>query len=78
LIEKSGGWFKYKDEKIQGKEKALIWLKENPNLLEDFTNKVKDFVNKSFEQTSEDAEKMALQDEESELDYDPETGEVFE
>lgn len=78
LIEKSGGWFKYKDEKIQGKEKALAWLKENPNLLEDFTNKVKDFVNKSFEQTHEDNEKMVLQNEEVELNYNPETGEVFE
>lgn len=74
LIEKSGGWFKYKDEKIQGKEKALVWLKQNPSLLDEFTTKVKNFVTKSFE----DTEKMVLQDEESELNFDPETGEVFE
>lgn len=74
LIEKSGGWFKYKAEKIQGKEKALVWLKQNPSLLDEFTTKVKNFVTKSFE----DTEKMVLQDEESELNFDPETGEVFE
>ena len=74
LIEKSGGWFKYKDEKIQGKEKALIWLKQNPALLEEFTSKVKAFVLDSFEKTSDSEEDNV----EEEVNFDPETGEVIE
>ena len=74
LIEKSGGWFKYKDEKIQGKEKALVWLKQNPALLEEFTSKVKTFVLDSFEKTSDSEEDNI----EEEVNFDPETGEVIE
>jgi len=73
LIEKAGAWFKYNGENVaQGKEKALIWLKTNPELLDKFTTKVKDFVNKSFENLE-----VNVEDEES-LDYDSETGEIVE
>lgn len=34
VIEKSGGWFNYKDTKIQGKENLRQTLKENPKLVE--------------------------------------------
>lgn len=73
LVEKAGAWFKYNGENVaQGKDKALLWLKSQPELLEDFTAKVKDFVMKSFEEESgEDTES----DEEG---FDPITGEYQE
>ena len=73
LVEKAGAWFKYNGENVaQGKDKALLWLKNKPELLEEFTTKVKDFVIKSF-----DKEESFEEDEES-LDYDSETGEIIE
>lgn len=78
LIEKAGAWFKYKGENVaQGKEKALVWLKSNPELLDEFTTKVKEFVMSSFENTEED-EDLALQDNEDNIKYNPETGEILE
>lgn len=77
LMEKAGAWFKYKGENIaQGKEKALVWLKDNPSLLEEFTTKVKDFVTKSFENVVDEVS----DDEENEenIRFDPETGEILE
>ena len=76
LIEKSGGWFKYKEEKIQGKDKVLIWLKDRPELLEEFTTKVKNFVIESFN-TSENINEES-DTEEVEEKFDPETGEYIE
>lgn len=68
ILEKAGAWFRYNGENVaQGKEKALAWLKSNPELLENFTKRVKDFVISSFDE----AESM-----EGDLAYNPETGEV--
>lgn len=42
LIEKSGSWFSYKEEKIgQGKEKALDFIKSRPDLIDDFVKIIK-------------------------------------
>lgn len=42
IIEKSGSWFSYKDEKIgQGREKAREFLKQNPQELEEIEEKIK-------------------------------------
>ena len=74
LIEKAGAWFKYNGENVaQGKDKALLWLKNKPELLEEFTTKVKDFVIKSFDKTEEQSGI-----DEDNFNYDPETGEVIE
>lgn len=44
VINKSGAWFAYNDEKIgQGRENAKIYLKENPVVLEEVTKKVRAF-----------------------------------
>lgn len=68
ILEKAGAWFRYNGENVaQGKEKALAWLKSNPELLENFTKRVKDFVISSFDE----AESV-----EGDLVYNPETGEV--
>ena len=73
IIEKAGGWFKYNGENIgQGSIKAKAWLEEHSNIKDLVMSKVKEIL------MQPNTEKMALQDKESELDYDPETGEVFE
>ncbi len=44
IINKSGAWFAYNDEKIgQGRENAKAYLKENPSVLEEVTKKVRAF-----------------------------------
>lgn len=44
IINKSGAWFAYKDEKIgQGRENAKGYLKDNPAVLEEVTKKVREF-----------------------------------
>lgn len=43
LIKKSGSWFSADDTKLgQGEEKALITLKENPDLFEEIENKIRE------------------------------------
>lgn len=43
LIKKAGSWFSVDDTKLgQGEEKALITLKENPDLFEDIENKIRE------------------------------------
>lgn len=43
IVEKSGSWYIYKDEKIgQGRDQARMFLKENPKLLEEIEAKVRD------------------------------------
>ena len=42
IIQKSGSWFSYNDEKIgQGKENAKVYLKNNPDILEEIENKIR-------------------------------------
>jgi len=73
LIEKAGGWFKYNGENIgQGSIKAKAWLEDHQDIKNSIMEKVKEILMKP------NTEKMVLQDEESELNFDPETGEVFE
>ncbi|MDY6855434.1 MAG: recombinase RecA [Thermodesulfobacteriota bacterium] len=41
LIQKSGAWYSYKDERIgQGRENAKVFLKEHPNIANEITEKV--------------------------------------
>jgi len=41
IIDKSGSWFAYKDNKIgQGRENVKIFLKENPNIAKEIENKI--------------------------------------
>ena len=48
LIEKAGGWYKYKDGneelKFQGEIKAIEWLKGRPDLQEEFLNKIRNII----------------------------------
>ena len=74
LLEKAGAWVKYKGENIaQGKEKAMIWLKEDPERMEHFKKTVIEYVtNKNIEMVGEDDS-----EEDENLDYDPNTGEII-
>ena len=73
IIDKAGAWFSYNGEKIgQGAIKAKAWLNEHQDIKETIMEKVKEILMKP------NNEKMVLQDEDVELDFDPETGEVFE
>lgn len=73
LIEKAGAFYKYNNETIgQGSIKAKAWLDEHLDIKENITNKVKEILMKP------NNDKMVLQDEEVELNYDPETGEIIE
>ena len=43
IIGKSGAWFSYNGEKVaQGKEKMRIWLKENDEIREEISQKIRD------------------------------------
>lgn len=47
LVEKSGAWFSYKDEKIaQGREAAKKYLEENPKIMEELSKKVRELADK--------------------------------
>jgi len=73
LLEKAGSWVKYKGENIaQGKEKAMVWLKENPERMEHFKQTVLDYI------TNKSEEMDLISEESEELEYDPETGEILE
>jgi len=73
LLEKSGAWVKYKGENIaQGKEKAMIWLKDNPDIMEHFKKTILDYI------ANKQDEMDLITDEDEELNYDPETGEIIE
>ena len=42
IIDKSGAWYSYKDEKIgQGRENTKQFLKENPEMLEEIESKIR-------------------------------------
>ncbi len=41
IINKSGAWYSYKDEKLgQGRENSKVFLEENPNILEEIVQKI--------------------------------------
>jgi recombination protein RecA len=48
IVEKSGAWFAYNNEKIgQGREAAKDYLTKNPNVMEEITKKVRDAAAKA-------------------------------
>lgn len=40
IINKGGAWYSYGDEKFQGRQKMVNWLRENPVISEEITQKV--------------------------------------
>ena len=74
ILEKAGAWIKYKGQNVaQGKEKAMIWLKEDPERMEHFKETVLEYVT-----SKQDEMGLTSDSAEEELEYDPETGEIIE
>ena len=54
LIQKSGSWFSYNDEKIaQGREKAVAYLEENPEFAAELLEKITEMTKKKTEATED-------------------------
>ena len=52
IIEKSGSWFSYKGERLgQGRENVKLYLKENPEVMQEVEAKVKENFAQAFEQS---------------------------
>ncbi|MBR1818674.1 MAG: recombinase RecA, partial [Neisseriaceae bacterium] len=44
-IEKSGAWYSYNGSKIgQGKDNTRVWLKENPEILDEINQKIREKI----------------------------------
>ena len=68
IVGRTGAWFKYGEEYIgQGKEKARVFLQENPQLAEEIRGKVLDAVNAGDAPVA--AEKADVEDKESGEDF---------
>jgi len=74
ILTKAGAFYKYKGETIgQGSAKTKIWLEEHKDIKNNIMEQVKEILMKP------NNEKMILEKEaESELNYDPDTGEIIE
>ena len=60
IIEKSGAWFSYGDERIgQGRENAKMYLKENENICNEIEEKIRKSYNINDEEIVEEAQDQA-------------------
>lgn len=58
IVIKSGAWYAYNDAKIgQGRENAKVFLKENPEILQEIEVKVRDFYNLPADHKEQQKEK---------------------
>jgi len=65
LVEKSGSWFSYGDERIgQGRENAKNYLKENPRMALDIEDKIRASHGLDFDMSAEEA-KLAKADDDA-------------
>ncbi len=63
LVEKSGSWFSYGDERIgQGRENAKNYLKENPRMALDIEDKIRASHGLDFDMPAEEAKLAKLDD----------------
>lgn len=66
IIQKSGSWFAYNDEKIgQGKENVKQYLADNPDIAEEIHNQISDYYNPKKDKSNEDDVKQPKVDEEN-------------
>lgn len=78
VLEKSGAWYSYKGEKIgQGKENVKLYLKENPDLMEELEYLIREHYGILSEE-DKSKKKPASKKKEEKVEIDPETGEVLE
>ncbi|KAB7615650.1 recombinase RecA [Amylibacter sp. SFDW26] len=63
LVEKSGSWFSYGDERIgQGRENAKNYLKENPRMALDIEDKIRASHGLDFDMPAEEAKLVKMDD----------------
>lgn len=59
IVDKSGAWFSYEDKKLgQGKENAKIFLKENPQIVQEIEDKIKASISLTDDLSSSDDENL--------------------
>ena len=57
IVEKSGSWFSYGDERIgQGRENAKTYLKDHPEIALDIEDKIRAAHGLDFDMNADDAE----------------------
>ncbi len=57
VVEKSGSWYSYGDERIgQGRENAKLFLKNNPAIAKDIEDKIRSANGLDFSMSGEDKE----------------------
>jgi recombination protein RecA len=55
VVEKSGSWYSYKDERIgQGRENAKVFLKQNPGVAAEIEDKIRAANGLDFTMTDKD------------------------
>ena len=75
FIQKAGAWFKYGEEKFQGKNGVAEWLAENPETKEKLLNNIKT----ALLHAPTDDKNDNVEDEMNDTDkFDSETGEILE
>ena len=73
IIEKSGSWFSYKDEKIgQGRENVKLYFEEHPDVMNEVEKKIRDNFNQAFENALIDENQEEAEDDENSEDIDEE------
>ncbi len=80
IIERSGTWFSYGDIKLgQGKENCYVFLEENPDIRKEIEHKILERIHQDNDEFSRNLVTTSeVENEPEEMDYDPETGEVFD
>jgi len=69
IIEKSGSWFSYKEEKIgQGRENVKQYLEEHPDITKEIEKKIRDNFNKAFENALIDETAVEEDEEQDDLE----------
>ena len=75
VLEKSGAWYSYNGEKIgQGRENVKEYLKENPEIKEEIELKIREH----YGIANDEAKTTTKKSKKSDVEIDPETGEVIE
>ena len=75
FIQKAGAWFKYGEEKFQGKAGVAQWLTENPKTKE----KLLEDIKMALLHEPDDDNVDTVEDEiEEDVKFDPDTGEILE
>lgn len=92
VVERSGTWYSYQGNRIgQGRDNATGFLKENPSIAEEIENELRraheesrkaafqsaENANRPHLKAVESTEEPQQEDEESEVEFDPETGEIL-